>query len=267
MTVAEYRSELEQFRVAQESVDRPRFEAHLPLLRRLDNVDRSSVAVFDMSSMSYVFLTERFHFLAGLSVEMARERGMAYFLERIHPGDLPLLFETTISCFRFLSGLSASERTEYKTSVDFRIRRGDDLWIRMIQQIVVLELNREGAIWLVLIVNDLAPLKDLEVPSRRYMTHMPSGRRVLFPAADAEADSPLTPRELEVLGLVSRGYASREIADYLGISVSTVNNHRQRILSKTDSANTAEAISYAKGLNLLDDGATADEQPGPGGSK
>lgn len=84
------------------------------------------------------------------------------------------------------------------------------------------------------------------------MTHVPSGTRVLYPAADAEADSPLTPRELEVLGLVSRGYASREIADYLGISVSTVNNHRRHILLKTDSANSAEAISYAKSMNLPD---------------
>lgn len=252
MTVVEYRSELEHFSVPAKSIDASRFDAHLPLLRRLDSVDGISVGVFDMSAMGYAFLTERFHFLAGLSADTAKQRGMAYFLERVHPEDLPLLLQTTIAAFRYLSGLSPSERTEYKTSVDFRIRRGDDIWIRIIQQIVVLELTRHGEIWLVLIVNDLSPLRDLEIPSRRFMSHIPSGKRVLFPAADAEADSLLTPRELEILGLVSRGYASREIADYLGISVSTVNNHRRRLLLKTASANSAEAISYAGSLNLLD---------------
>jgi DNA-binding NarL/FixJ family response regulator len=36
----------------------------------------------------------------------------------------------------------------------------------------------------------------------------------------------LTPREVEVLKLIAEGYKSREIADYLSISINTVDKHR-----------------------------------------
>ena len=45
--------------------------------------------------------------------------------------------------------------------------------------------------------------------------------------------SDLTPREKEVLDLVLAGKASREVAQVLGISPSTVDNHRMRIMEKT----------------------------------
>ena len=45
--------------------------------------------------------------------------------------------------------------------------------------------------------------------------------------------SDLTPREKEVLDLVLTGKTSREVAQVLGISPSTVDNHRMRIMEKT----------------------------------
>lgn len=45
--------------------------------------------------------------------------------------------------------------------------------------------------------------------------------------------SDLTPREKEVLDLVLTGKTSREAAQVLGISPSTVDNHRMRIMEKT----------------------------------
>jgi DNA-binding NarL/FixJ family response regulator len=61
----------------------------------------------------------------------------------------------------------------------------------------------------------------------------------------------LSSREIEVLGLVSRGFVSKEIANKLFVSVNTVNNHRQNILEKINAANTSEAVTYARNLGLL----------------
>lgn len=72
-----------------------------------------------------------------------------------------------------------------------------------------------------------------------------------IPNSDASAKSPLTKRELEILGLVSSGYPGKEIADFLGISTATVNNHRQNILTKMGAASSAEAVNYAKNLGLM----------------
>jgi len=61
----------------------------------------------------------------------------------------------------------------------------------------------------------------------------------------------LTPRENEVLKLVAKGYAYREIAEKLFISVKTVQNHVQNILTKLQLRGRYELMRYAirKGLD------------------
>jgi DNA-binding NarL/FixJ family response regulator len=55
----------------------------------------------------------------------------------------------------------------------------------------------------------------------------------------------LTGREREVLQLIAEGRTSREIADILYISVSTVDTHRKKIMDKLSIRNTAGLVKYA----------------------
>jgi len=55
----------------------------------------------------------------------------------------------------------------------------------------------------------------------------------------------LTDREKEVLNLISEGLSNQAIADSLHLSKRTVDKHRENILSKTQSKNTAELIMFA----------------------
>jgi DNA-binding NarL/FixJ family response regulator len=55
----------------------------------------------------------------------------------------------------------------------------------------------------------------------------------------------LSPRENEVLKLVAKGYTYREIAEKLFISVKTVQNHVQNILTKLHLRKRYELIRYA----------------------
>lgn len=55
----------------------------------------------------------------------------------------------------------------------------------------------------------------------------------------------LTPREVEVLGLLALGYMNPEIADQLVLSVRTVETHRANIQRKTGLNTRAELIAYA----------------------
>jgi len=53
----------------------------------------------------------------------------------------------------------------------------------------------------------------------------------------------LSPRELEIITLVSNGLTNNEIADKLFLSVHTVMTHRKNILHKLEVRNTAEMLS------------------------
>jgi two-component system response regulator FixJ len=60
----------------------------------------------------------------------------------------------------------------------------------------------------------------------------------------------LTPRELELLGLLAQGRTSKEIAASLNVSAKTVDNHRAHLLTKLQASNVAElaAIAVRAGL-------------------
>lgn len=52
----------------------------------------------------------------------------------------------------------------------------------------------------------------------------------------------LSKRELEVLKYIGEGYASKEIAGFLSISINTVSRHRQNILEKLKVKNSVQAF-------------------------
>jgi DNA-binding NarL/FixJ family response regulator len=62
----------------------------------------------------------------------------------------------------------------------------------------------------------------------------------------------LTPRELEVLGLMKRGYTNRQIAGELMISLGTAKNHVEHIISKLESSDRTQAVVKALELGVLD---------------
>jgi DNA-binding NarL/FixJ family response regulator len=56
-------------------------------------------------------------------------------------------------------------------------------------------------------------------------------------------DLPLTPREKEILGLLSKGLLYKEIAQQLGITTGTVKQHIHKIYDKLQVNNKTEAIN------------------------
>ena len=71
------------------------------------------------------------------------------------------------------------------------------------------------------------------------------------PAGVSAGDGELSPREQEVLGMLSRGYLYKEIADLLNIAGPTVNTYVRRVYEKLHVRSRAQAV--AKYAHLADD--------------
>ncbi len=56
---------------------------------------------------------------------------------------------------------------------------------------------------------------------------------------------PLSPREMEILNFITKGYSNKEVAYRLGISRQTVKNHMTSILRKLDVNDRTQAAVYA----------------------
>ena len=69
----------------------------------------------------------------------------------------------------------------------------------------------------------------------------------------------LTPREHEVMVMVTNGRANKEIATNLGVSAKTVEAHRARVMEKMEASSLAELVRMAIHANLTLDENVAEE--------
>ncbi len=79
------------------------------------------------------------------------------------------------------------------------------------------------------------------VVASRLMQHM----------SEEESTEALTPREMEVLGLLAKGLPNREMAGVLSITERTVKFHVSAILAKLGAGNRTEAVSIAVNRGLV----------------
>jgi len=73
---------------------------------------------------------------------------------------------------------------------------------------------------------------------------------------------PLTPREAQVLQLVAEGFANKQIAAEWGISIKTVEKHRQQLMDKLNIHDTAGLTRHAIATGVIESsiqGTTTDE--------
>ncbi len=75
------------------------------------------------------------------------------------------------------------------------------------------------------------------------------GPFVLNTAALREAG--LTPRELEILGLIASGLSNREIGEKLFVSENTVKTHSARVFEKLDVSRRTQAVQEGRRLGLI----------------
>jgi two-component system response regulator DesR len=96
-----------------------------------------------------------------------------------------------------------------------------------------------------------APATELATAIRRVM----AGERVLDPAlaaaALAEGESPLTPRETEILGAARGGAPVADLAGRLHLSAGTVRNYLSSAMQKLGAHSRAEAVQVAEDKGWL----------------
>lgn len=61
----------------------------------------------------------------------------------------------------------------------------------------------------------------------------------------------ITPRELEILGLIANGMSNREIAARLFVSENTVKTHSSRVFDKLGAKRRTQAVQFGKAAGLI----------------
>lgn len=94
------------------------------------------------------------------------------------------------------------------------------------------------------------PLSPM-IASRLLETMVPAKPHPARAAAAPPTASVLTPKETELLNLLSRGYTYAESAELMRVAISTVQTHVRGIYAKLAVGSKSEAVFEAKAMGLL----------------
>jgi DNA-binding CsgD family transcriptional regulator len=219
----------------------------------LSKVNSSCVFLLEYNRR-YLYTSPNFHTFFGYDVEKLNDPFSIeenYMEERIHPEDASVFETIQKRLVGFWYSQPIECRKDYKYIFELRILNANGDYVRVISQHQVLETDEEGNPYLVLGVADLSPDNTSSGRLKFRLVNMKTGEIVPFPLSE-DCNENLTKREIEILKLVNQGMLSKEISDYLSISLHTVNNHRQNILQKLNANNVVEAINSARQAGLLD---------------
>ena len=86
---------------------------------------------------------------------------------------------------------------------------------------------------------------------KKYFSAEISEKMINFMATQSISENILSNKETKVLGLISKGLTTKEIAAKLFVSSRTIETHRANILKKLEVKNTAELIKKATEMNLI----------------
>ncbi len=73
-----------------------------------------------------------------------------------------------------------------------------------------------------------------------------------FAKGESCAPTPLTPREIEIVKLISKGLIAKEIASKLNLSPHTIYTHRKKIMKKLNLTSSSELVLYAVNAGILE---------------
>lgn len=168
-------------------------------------------------------------------------------LGSIHPEDLPWFLNFENKVVEFFKELQPHQILKYKVRYDYRVRKANGDYIRILQQVITLDYDRQhgGVLRTLGVHTDITHLKKDGQPVLSFigLEDEPSYVDVVVDKLFAPTPSLISEREKEVLFLLIEGKSSKEIAKHLFISIETVNKHRKNILRKTKTSGTPELIA------------------------
>lgn len=166
-------------------------------------------------------------------------------LGAIHPDDIDFVTKAeALSTNFFYQKVGFEKMLNYKTSYSFRFRLKNGEYALFNHQSLMLSIDDNGGFGKSLNIHTrIDHLSNLNTHKISYigLNGEPSFMN-LSPDESNQDIKEFSKREIDIIKLISNGLSNAEIAEKLFISALTVKKHRNNILAKSDSKNTAQLV-------------------------
>lgn len=218
-------------------------------------VNKKLLNFFQVGDYYYMIFNVRETVFDMVSPEITRVLGytpdeinVPFFIGSIHPDDQPWFLNFEKKVQQFFTTLTPEQVPNYKVRYDYRIRRKDGTYIRVLQQVLTIQFDGDNDVARTLVIHtDISHIKQEGQPVLSFIgiNGEPSYIDVNVEKVFTPSPSLLSDREKEIVLLLIEGKSSKCIAETLFISKQTVDTHRKNILRKTSCLNTAALVSVA----------------------
>jgi len=217
------------------------------------------IQVIDYSQRRHVGLSGDIKNMSGHDARDLMDSGLDFAIAHFQKDDFKIYNEAIFSqVAEFLQTTPQKDHGDYLFTYSYRSRKADGRWMTLFQQgSYITDPKTNLPLYGIGLVMDISPLKKdnsmiFSIDKRGNEHGLFDHKNILtnhyFP--DPE-ESRLSRREREILGWLADGLNSKQIADKLYRSESTVVNHRKNILRKTKTKNVAELIRYAINKGII----------------
>ena len=204
--------------------------------------------IFDFATRKFVYISNDVVELFGKSVD---KFNVDEFLNAIHPHDMPHFIKCEeIAAYFLFSFIDREFIPDYKISYQIRIQNRTGNYKLFLHQAIALSMDDNNNLASAFVnhsdISHITTSNNYQVS----FINIKGGKSYfnIRNVTDFKIQSipacKLSNREIEILGLISEGLSSKEIAENLSISYDTVRTHRNNVLKKTRFNTLTQAIGY-----------------------
>jgi len=191
--------------------------------------------VMDIPRQKFLAVSPSFSYITGYDQDMLIRCGPEFWYSLYHPQEVNIRKLVHAKMLRFYQAIAPDEKLAFQYSTDLKLRCFDGQYIRLICFLVCLKMDKNlQPEYLLCSFADITHVDDNN--SVTLSMHKWNGGTDRFECVHHFSyqidETDLTKREKQVDNLIKEGLTTKEIAQRLNLSDSTVNSHRKEINRK-----------------------------------
>lgn len=194
--------------------------------------ERAIIICQRAKSPSVQYATPNCKKIFGLEVQQIHSMTLPDFLSLVHPDDS----EQVNQCFAFINDLEPYDPVRYRFTLHYRIRHQKGHFIHITDEKIALRHGDNKYLY-------INSFKDVTADEKFHDVKMQIRQdvrgefRLIQTYIPRLAQTHFTPRQKDIVNLISKGFSNMEIARKLSVSVHTVKNHKTQLFRKVNVKN------------------------------
>lgn len=194
-------------------------------------------------SPSVQYVNENCRKVLGYDPAHIKKMTLADFLALIHPEDI----QEVQQCFGFINASEPYDPVDYRFELHYRIMHKCGYYIPVTDTKMAIQYKGSQYIYINCIRDVTAEAKFHDVNMNIYQNIKGDFRKIQT-YIPRQGQSDFTPRQMDIVNLMDKGFTNQEIAHRLSVSVNTIKNHKSLLFRKTRVRNTIELLRLTRGL-------------------